>query len=80
MINVSENLPLRTIKVKIKVNLLLRSGYKRFSCITRARCIDAKTVKCARLALLSILNDKNRRDYQQLSIFARLLSISTGVK
>ena len=53
---------------------------KRFSCITRARCIDAKTVKCARLPLLSILSDKNRRAYQQLSIFARLMSISTGVK
>ena len=51
---------------------------KRFSCITHVRCIDAKTVKCARLPLLSILSDKNRRAYQQLSIFARLMSISTG--
>ena len=37
-------------------------------------------MKCARLPLLSILSDKNCRAYEQLSIFARLMSISTGVK
>ena len=47
---------------------------------SRACYIDAKTVKCASLPLLSIVSDKNRREYQQLSIFARLISISTGVR
>ena len=69
MINVSETLPLRTVKVR---------AIKRFSCIFRASCIDAKALKCARFPLLLIQRDKNRREYQQLSIFARLISISTG--
>jgi len=79
MINVSETLPLRTIKVN-KGKFTLEIGPLTVLSITCARCIDAKTVKCARLPLLSILNDKNRRAYQQFSIFARLMSISTGVK
>ena len=74
MINVSETLPLRTIKVnKGKFTLEI-------SCIFRARCIDAKALKRARFPLLLILSDKNRREYQQLSIFARLILIGTGVK
>ena len=78
MINVCETLPLRAIKVdKGKFTLEI---IKRFSCITRARCVDTKTVKCARLPFLSILSDKNRREYQHLSMFARLISIGTGVK
>ena len=39
-----------------------------------------KALKRARFPLLLILSDKNRREYQQLSIFARLISIGTGVK
>ena len=75
----SETFPLHTINVnKGKFTLEIRSLNGSHALL--ARCIDAKTVKCARLPLLSILSDKNHRSYQQLSIFARLMSISTGVK
>ena len=62
MINVSEILALRTIKVnKGKFNLEIGplNGQAR-ALNTRARCTiihDATTVKCARLPLFSILSD-----------------------
>ena len=57
-INVSEILPLRTIKVnKCKFTLEIGplNGSHAFN--TRAGCIDATTVKSARLRLFSILSD-----------------------
>ena len=56
--NVSEILPLRTIKVnkgKFTLEIGPLNGSHAFN--TRARCIDATTVKCARLRLFSILSD-----------------------
>ena len=53
MINVSETLPLRTIKVN-KGKFTLEIGPldgSQISCITRACCIDAKTVKCASFSI-----------------------------
>ena len=57
-INVSEILPLRTIKVN-KSKFTLETGPLNGSHAfnTRARCIDATTVKCAKLWLFSILSD-----------------------
>ena len=46
MINVSLTLPWRTIKVN-KGNLLSRLNGSHALLNTRARCIDAKTVKCS---------------------------------
>ena len=81
--NVSEilSLQLRTTKVnkgKFTLEIGPLNGSHAFN--TRPLCIDATTVKCARLRLFSILSDLNRREYQQLSILATLISISTGVK
>ena len=59
MINVSEILALRTIKVN-KGTFTLEIGplnCQAHALNTRARCIDATTVKCARLPLFSILSD-----------------------
>ena len=59
MINVSEILALRTIKVN-KGKFTLEIGPlngQAHALNTRARCIDATTVKCARLPLFSILSD-----------------------
>ena len=58
--NVSEilSLHLRTIKVnkgKFTLEIGPLNGCHAFD--TRARCIDATTVKCARLRLFSILSD-----------------------
>ena len=58
--NVSEilSLQLRTIKVnkgKFTLEIGPLNGCHAFD--TRARCIDATTVKCARLRLFSILSD-----------------------
>ena len=59
IINVSEILALRTIKVnKGKFTLEIGPLNGQAHVInTRARCIDATTVKCARLPLFSILSD-----------------------
>ena len=58
MINVSEILPLRTIKVnKGKFTLEIGPSNGSHTLNTRARCIDATTVKFARLQLFSILSD-----------------------
>ena len=58
MINVSEILPLRTIKVnKGKFTLEIGPSNGSHTLNIRARCIDATTVKCARLQLFSILSD-----------------------
>ena len=62
MINVSEILPLRTIKANIgkftfKIAPLLGS------LLLERVTLHVKTVRCARLPLLSILSDKNRREY-----------------
>ena len=57
-INVSEILPLRTIKVnksKFTLEIGPLNGSHAFN--TCARCIDATTVKCAKLRLFSILSD-----------------------
>ena len=57
-INVSETFPLRTIKVnkgKFTLEIGPLNGSHAFN--TRARCIDATTVKCAKLRLFSILSD-----------------------
>ena len=59
MINVSEILPLRTIKVnkgKFTLEVGLLNG-QAHALNTHERCIDATTVKCARLPLFSILSD-----------------------
>ena len=57
-INVSETFPLRTIKVnKGKFTLEIGPLNGSHALNTRARCIDAATVKCARLPLFSILSD-----------------------
>ena len=57
-INVSETFPLRTIKVnKGKFTLEIGPLNGSHALNTRARCIDATTVKCARLPLFSILSD-----------------------
>ena len=59
MINVSEVLALRTTKVS-KGKFTLEIGPlngQAHPLNTRARCIDATTVKCARLPLFSILSD-----------------------
>ena len=58
MINVSETLPLRTIKEnkgKFTLEIGPLNGSQALN--TRAGCIDATTVKCARLPLFSILSD-----------------------
>ena len=55
VINVSEILPLRTIKGKSALEIGPLNGSHALN--TRARCIDAATVKCARLPLFSILSD-----------------------
>ena len=58
MINVSEILPLRTIKVnKGKFTLEIGPLNGSHALNTRARCIDEKTLKYARLPLFSILSD-----------------------
>ena len=59
IINVSEILALCTIKVnKGKFSLEIAPLNGQVHAInTRARCIDATTVKCARLPLFSILSD-----------------------
>ena len=59
MINVSEILPLHTIKVnkgKFTLEVRLLNG-QAHALNTRKRCIDATTVECARLPLFSILSD-----------------------
>ena len=77
-INVSETFPLHTINVN-KGKFTLEIGPLNGSHALLAR-VALMQLKCARLPLLSILSDKNRRAYQQLSIFSRLMSINTGVK
>ena len=58
MINVSEILALRTIKVnKGKFTLEIGPLNGSHALNTRARCTDATTAKCARLPLFSILSD-----------------------
>jgi len=59
MINVSEILPLRTIKVN-KGKFTLEIGPlngQAHALNTRARCIDATTVKCARLQANQAVRD-----------------------
>ena len=58
MINVSEILPLRKIKVnKGKFTLEIGPLNGSHALNPRARCIGATSVKCARLPLFSILSD-----------------------
>ena len=60
MINVSEILPLRTIKAnkgKFTLEIGLLNGQAHALNTRERRCIDATTVKCARLPLFSILSD-----------------------
>ena len=61
MMNVSEILPLLTINAD--------NGSHSFN--TRARCIDAKTVECGRLPLLSILRGRKGGSYARITDFKK---------
>ena len=60
--NVSEILPLRTIKVN-KGKFTLEIAPLLGSLLHALVTLHVKTVRSARLPLLSILSDKNRREY-----------------
>ena len=62
MIIVSEILPLQTIKVN-KGKLTFEIAPLLGSLLLALVTLHVTTVRCARLPLLSILSDKNRREY-----------------
>ena len=62
MINVSEILPLQTIKVN-KGKFTFEIAPLLGSLLHALVALHVKTVRCARLPLLSILSDKNHREY-----------------